>query len=196
MRSRRRRFFDKHAENWDSHPEHRNLSKVVEETNIKKGSHVCDVGTGTGVLVPYILKKIGKLGRITAVDYSPAMIEKAKAKYHFENVEFLVADIHKTQFPDECFDYVICNACFPHFERKKIALKEIYRILKKNGVLVISHPAGRGFVNKIHQNAGGCIRKDRVPTGSVLGRFVRKHGFQPEKIIDEPEFYFVSAIKS
>ncbi|MCM8788281.1 MAG: class I SAM-dependent methyltransferase, partial [Candidatus Omnitrophica bacterium] len=131
MQDKRICFFDKLAENWDCNKDDRDLKRVVEETGIKKGSVVCDVGTGTGVLVPYIFEKVGKGGRIIAIDYAPEMIKKAKEKWKKLPVEFVIADIHRTDFPDNYFDYVICNACFPHFKKKKIALKEIHRILKK-----------------------------------------------------------------
>ena len=198
MQNRRREFFNRHAENWDSNssPSCKNLGRVMKEANLKKGSFVCDVGTGTGILIPYILKKIGNTGRIIAIDYSSAMIEKAKIKHRDKNVEFYVVDIHKTMFPYDYFDYVIANACFPHFEKKRIALKEIHRILKKNGMLVISHPTGRDAVNKLHKNADGCIKKDVLPKAATLAKLLQQCFFQPEKIIDEPGFYFVSAIKS
>lgn len=191
----KRYFFDKHAETWDCHPPHKNLGRVIEEAEIKKGSVVCDAGTGTGVLVPYIFEKTGKTGRIIAIDYSTEMIKNAKNKWEKLPVEFIVADIHKTNFSGDCFDYVICNACFPHFEKKKVALKEIYRILKKNGVIVISHPTGREFVNNLHMVTGRCIKKDRVPQAHILAKLLKQCNFTPLKIIDEPEFYFVSAIK-
>ena len=195
MQKHKLEFFNKFAEDLDSYPAHKNLGRVIKETNIKKGSFICDVGTGTGVLIPYILKGIGEKGRVIAIDYSPAMIDKAKTKQYLKNVEFLVVDIHKTMFPDEYFDYVIANACFPHFEKKNVALKEIHRILKKNGMVVISHPTGRDFVNKIHHNTGGYIKKDIVPEGITLANLLKKHCFHPEKIIDEPDFYFVSGKK-
>ncbi len=194
MRNHKKKFFDMHAENWDCHLPHKNIKRVIEETEIKKGSIICDVGTGTGVLVPYLVKKAGKKGKVFAIDYSPEMIKRAKEKWEKLPVEFIVADIHKTNFPDDYFDYVICNASYPHFERKKIALKEIFRILKKGGIVVISHPPGRDFVNKIHKEHH-CMEKDVVPEGKNLAKTLKETGFTPIKIIDEPEFYFVSAIK-
>ncbi|MCM8759056.1 MAG: class I SAM-dependent methyltransferase [Candidatus Omnitrophica bacterium] len=196
MEDKRKIFFDRHAENWDCHLTHHNLARVVEEAEIEKGAIICDVGTGTGVLVPLLHRKVGKKGKIIAIDYSSEMIKKAKEKYGKLPVEFIVADIHKTDFPDNYFDYVICNACFPHFENKKMALKEIYRILKKEGIIVISHPTGKEFVNKLHKETGGCIKKDRVPPGIVLARTLKEFNFTPLKVIDEPEFYLVSAVKS
>lgn len=197
MQNHKRRFFDRQAENWDYHCEHKNLSRIIEEADIKKGSLVCDVGTGTGVLVPYLLKKIGEKGEIIAIDYSTEMIKKAKEKFvKTKRVKFIVGDIHKTDFPDNYFDYVVCNACFPHFENKNIALKEICRILKKNGLIIISHPTGREFVNKLHKNSDVSIKKDRIPPGSNLAKILQLCSFTPMKIIDELEFYFVSAVKS
>ncbi|MGB9642740.1 MAG: class I SAM-dependent methyltransferase [Candidatus Ratteibacteria bacterium] len=188
-------FFEKHAKHWDTHPENENVKRVVEETEIKKGSVICDVGTGTGVLVPYLVKKTGKKGKVIAIDYAPSMIEQATKKWRNLPAEFVVADIHKTSFPDNHFDYVICNACYPHFERKKVALKEIYRILKNDGIIVISHPKGRDFVNNLHKSVGGCIAKDRVPQATILAKTLEYSGFIPLKVIDEPDFYFVSGKK-
>lgn len=194
METSKKKFFDMHAKNWDCKP-HKNLERVIEEAEIKKDSFICDVGTGTGVLVPYLIKKIGKKGKLIAIDYSDEMIKKAKENWKKLKVEFIVADIHKTDFPDNYFDYVVCNACFPHFDRKKIALKEIYRILKKGGSIIISHPTGRAFVNKLHRETGGCIKKDVLPEAKILAKLLKECNFIPLKVIDEPEFYFVSAIK-
>ncbi|HOJ31763.1 MAG TPA: class I SAM-dependent methyltransferase [bacterium] len=195
MKCGKRSFFEKHAQHWDNHPEPRNLKRVVEEVEIKKGSMICDVGTGTGVLVPYLLEKTGKKGKVIAIDYAPAMIEQAIRKLRHLPVEFIIADIHHTCFPDNYFDYVICNACYPHFDRKKTAIKEIYRILKKDGSIVISHPTGKDFVNNLHKSTGGCIEKDRVPEAKILAKTLASHGFSVLKIIDEPDFYFVSGKK-
>jgi ubiquinone/menaquinone biosynthesis C-methylase UbiE len=195
MEDKKRKFFDMHAKHWDLCVEHKNHARVIEEIQLKKGAAVCDVGTGTGVLVPYIMKKISKKGKLIAIDYSSEMIKKAKEKWKNLKTEFLIADIHSTPFDDESFDYVICNACFPHFENKKKALKEIYRILKKGGTVVISHPTGKEFVNNLHKNTGGCIEKDMVPDGTKLAKTLEKSGFITLKVIDEPDFYFVSAKK-
>ena len=196
MQDKRIGFFDKLAKNWDSNQDEVSLKRVIDETNIKKGSAVCDVGTGTGVLLPYIVEKVEETGKVIAIDYSSEMIKKAKEKWGKLAVEFVVADIHNTGFPDSYFDYVICNACFPHFEKKKIALKEIHRILKKGGTIVISHPRGREFVNKLHREACECIKRDRVFEADILAKLLKQQNFTPLKTIDEPNFYFVSAVKS
>lgn len=196
MQQAKQQFFDKHAKHWDCHKPHKNLKRVIKEADIRKDSTICDVGTGTGVLVPYLVKKIGENGKLIAIDYSKEMIKKAKENWKNLPVKFVLADIHSTDFPDNYFDYVVCNACFPHFERKKIALKEIHRILKKGGTIIISHPTGKEFVNKLHRETGGCIGKDILPEAGTLAKLLKQCNFTPLKVIDEPEFYFISAVKS
>ena len=50
---------------------------VLGFMNLKPGQSVLDLGTGTGVLLPYIAEKIGTAGHITAVDYSAGMLSRA-----------------------------------------------------------------------------------------------------------------------
>ncbi len=190
---RRKEFFDRCAPVWKDTGPVLPLRRVVREAGLEKGFVVCDVGSGTGVLIHFILRRIGPKGRVVAFDYAPAMIEKARQKKFSGPVELLVADIHQTGTASVFFDAVICNACFPHFRNKAMALREIKRILKPGGLLVISHPTGRDFVNNLHRQAGDPVRKDVVPPAEKAVVMLRRAGFTPVKTIDEPNFYLVSA---
>lgn len=188
----KKEFFDSMAENWDKD---KNISpekyrRIVRELMIENGNRILDVGTGTGVLIHFLLES-GKNIEIYAIDYSKKMIEKFKEKGFPENVKGFVMDIHKTDFEDNFFDRIVANACFPHFDDKEKAVKEIYRILKKDGIFLISHPNGRKFVNQLHRKIYP-VNKDIIPSVKKLKRFIEKIGFELIKSIDEDDFFLIS----
>lgn len=77
-------FFDHLAPTWDDNEVLSTPDKVrfvLGFMNLKPGQSVLDLGTGTGVLLPYIAEKIGTAGHITAVDYSAGMLSRAKEKF-------------------------------------------------------------------------------------------------------------------
>ncbi|MCK4299148.1 MAG: class I SAM-dependent methyltransferase, partial [Planctomycetes bacterium] len=111
-----RQFFDQTAANWDAlevEETYARLREIVVGLGIEPGSAVLDVGTGTGVLVPLLLEATGGEGQIVALDFSGEMLRRAQAKGH--PVAYVQGDAQRLPFPAESFDWVICNAVFPHF---------------------------------------------------------------------------------
>ena len=76
-------FFNTCAENWDSirNTNPQTLEKLMELADIPANAAVLDVGSGTGVLIPYLHAKVGACGKITAVDFSENMLAKAQEKF-------------------------------------------------------------------------------------------------------------------
>ncbi len=190
-------FFNRMADTWDE--ERREtvacLNRVVEEARLASGQKVLDVGTGTGVLIPFLAEKVGAGGRIHAIDYAENMIGKLKGNGVQANVEPQVMDIHKTSYTDMFFDRVIANACYPHFEDKPLALSEIHRLLKPDGLFILSHPTGREHVNRIHRTAHSVVEGDILPAPEFLLPVIISAGFDTLKVIDEPEFFLLSFTK-
>jgi len=194
----RKQFFDQLAPEWEkSAPADlsQRLERVVSMSRISPGCRILDVGTGTGGLIRFILKAIGKEGYVLAIDISPDMIAVAKSKGFPANVELQVMDAHNLNVPDNSFDTVMCNAVFPHFEDKESALRELQRVLRPGGTLVISHPIGREAVNKLHSETGSIVAEDRVPTPEQMRDLLERMGFVNIEILDEPEFYIAISRK-
>ena len=106
-----RLFFDKIAQEWDDNEilsTPLRVNSILDKFEIKENDAVLDLGTGTGVLLPYIAQRIGSNGRITAVDFSIGMLQKAMEK--FSNLSplptFLNFDFENENIPGE-FDKII-----------------------------------------------------------------------------------------
>lgn len=191
-------FFDHHAASWDAdrHPEEdARLARVVALAEVRPGDAVLDVGTGTGALVPHLLRVLGSAGRIVAIDLSPDMLQVARQKGFPPGVTLLEADVHHLPLPDAEFDRVICNAALPHFEDRARSIREMMRVLRSGGILVISHPIGREAVNRLHREVGGPVEEDRVPPPEAMAALLREAGLTDVWIADEPEFYLAKGSK-
>lgn len=189
-----RQFFDQAAVDWDAQEVRETrirLQGIVAGLGIEPGSTVLDVGTGTGVLVPLLLKATDGKGQIMALDFSDEMLRRAKAKGY--PVFYVQGDAQRLPFPPETFDWVICNAVFPHFSDKRRALSEARRVLREGGRLVICHTASRQTINEFHRSVGGVVAHDTIPDEKMMRQLLREAGLGEVRVWDEPDRYVALA---
>ena len=174
-------FFDNFADTWDSY---RNtnpqvLEKLMDFAQLPAGANVLDVGSGTGVLIPYLHAKVGAQGKITAVDFSEKMLAKAQEKFaNLNNIEFCVGDILEMELPASTYDAVICLNFFPHLHtRKEEFLRKMKSSIKIGGSLITMHDISRATVNNIHRESE-IVAEHRLPEAKVLHN-ARLHAAQP-----------------
>lgn len=192
-------YFDQLAPTWDKELTRERLKclgNIVKELGIKPGYYVLDIGSGTGVLLPFLIAELGDEGKIVALDFSAEMLGQAQAKNFPPIVGFAQADVLAIPLADNSVDLAICNSVFPHFNDKVKALKEIARVLRNNGRLVICHTMSRAMINQLHQSAGGVIASDLLPDESQLRGLIKQTGFRVTHFEDSPERYLVIAEKS
>lgn len=103
---------------------------------VKEGEKILDFGCGAGQWYEFFKeKKVQYFG----VDFSEKLIEAAKSKYPDTN--FQVIDGINLPFENEFFDKVYAISVFHHLPSEKIrilVLKEIKRVLKKEGILILT----------------------------------------------------------
>jgi len=193
----RQNYFDRLASSWDKEVTQKTLEclgNIIKELNISPGSHVLDIGSGTGILLPFLIEAVGE-GRIIALDFSARMLLQAKAKNFNPIVDFIQADVTTIPLADSCADLAMCNSAFPHFGHKLEALKEIARVIKGNGRLVICHTASRNTINQLHQSIGGIVSTDFLPGESQLRELIEHAGLAVTRLEDNPKRYLVIARK-
>lgn len=101
-----------------------------------------DIGTGPGQIT---IKLAGRLTlwKFIGIDRSPKMIDKAQGNFAAaENglagrVEFRVADGNGLPFPDETFDFVMCNSVLHHLAEPTQLLDEIARVAAPGGAILL-----------------------------------------------------------
>ncbi len=78
-------FFNSMAGRWDEiiHIDDKKINYALDQLNIKNEDTIIDVGTGTGVMIPFLLNKIGEKGEMLAVDNAENMLNIAKNKFEF-----------------------------------------------------------------------------------------------------------------
>jgi ubiquinone/menaquinone biosynthesis C-methylase UbiE len=192
-------YFDQLAPTWDEEltPEKlKRLGNIIKELGIKPGYYVLDIGSGTGVLLPFLIAELGSEGKIVALDFSAEMLGQAQAKNFPPIVGFAQADVLAIPLADNSVDLAICNNAFPHFNDKTGALKEIARVLKNNGRLVICHTMSREMVNQLHQSIGGVVASDLLADEFQLRGLIKQAGLKITHFEDSRERYLVIAEKS
>jgi ubiquinone/menaquinone biosynthesis C-methylase UbiE len=116
--------------------------KIVRQAKIKLGDTVVDIGCGTGFLTSQAAKAVGRKGKVIGIDLSEEMLEKADEKMtkisSTGRVEFKIGDAENIPLEDEIADAVIGNMILHHCPEPKSAIREMARILKTNGRLVLS----------------------------------------------------------
>jgi ubiquinone/menaquinone biosynthesis C-methylase UbiE len=105
------------------------------------GFAVADIGCGTG---RHAIRLAAAGARVTALDFSEGMLERARAKPVAEAVRFIRHDLTQ-RFPLECgsFERVLCCLVLDHIADLNGFFSELKRICKPTGFIVISvmHPA-------------------------------------------------------
>lgn len=115
--------------------------KVISLANIKNSEKVLDVGAGTGTLIIEAKKKFPKLD-ITGLDPDGKILNIAEGKMNNANIKVNLVKGYsqKIPFKDSTFDLVISTLTFHHLKTdiKKLAAKEINRVLKKGGRFLLA----------------------------------------------------------
>jgi ubiquinone/menaquinone biosynthesis C-methylase UbiE len=193
-----REFFDGRALEWEHncYPEEvrERLADLIPEFGLEPAARVLDVGTGPGVLIPYLREAIGPRGGICAFDLSHPMARQARQKPLLPLGLVLQADAHRLPFARNVFDNVICFAAFPHFDDPALALREMARVARPGARLVIAHLLSREELAR-HHGGHEAVADDILPDAERMRAFFRQAGLGDPFIEDRPGRYLAAAGK-
>jgi len=187
--------------------------KIVGKNNPKQ---ILDIATGTGDLV--LMMASLNPDRIVGLDISAGMLEVGKRKIKkaklSDKIEMIVGDSEEMPFNDNTFDAITVSFGVRNFAHLNKGIKEIARVLKPTGVLVIletsnptKFPFKQGYkfyTNFILPIIGKIFSKDKVaysylsesansfPFGEAFNNILQKNGFTNTK--DTPVTFGVATI--
>jgi arsenite methyltransferase len=162
------------------------VANPLRHAVIAPGETVLDLGCGSGIDTILAARRTGPAGRVIALDFLPAMLDRtaaAAAQADLRNVDTLHADIEDIPLPDGSVDLIISNGVLNLCPRKARAFAECRRVLRPSGKLcvadmtveedelpaeVLTHPAAwsgctagalteRDFVRKLDRAGFGQI---------------------------------------
>lgn len=186
-------FFDSIAKDWDNiiQVNELKINTLLSKLNIKDNQSILDVGTGTGVLIPF-LKKLNKTGFIKGVDISTQMLGIAKEKFKdTKNLSFEVLDVENDKVYEK-FDKIILYSMFPHLQNKTLTIKSLVENnLKENGQLMIAHSNSREFLNNMHKEKDETVKNDRLICVKKQKSLFEDVGLNVSEAFENDEIYYL-----
>jgi demethylmenaquinone methyltransferase/2-methoxy-6-polyprenyl-1,4-benzoquinol methylase len=113
---------------------------TIASSNVSKGDKVLDIAGGTGDLAIKFRKKVGDSGKVILSDINGSMLEEGRKNlinHGIIDVDFIQANAESLPFEDNTFDCVSIAFGLRNVTHKNIALKQMHRVLKKGGSLLV-----------------------------------------------------------
>lgn len=152
------------------------IKSLISQIFPKKNSQILDVGCGCGGN----FNTLSQFGKVIGLDESPEAIKFCQ-KRGFKDL--ILGKAENINFPEEYFDLVVALDLFEHIDDEKKVLEEFYRVLKKDGYILITVPAYQ-FLWSEHDEALGHKRRYTLSTQRDL---IKRAGFNIVK-----ESYFIT----
>jgi SAM-dependent methyltransferase len=118
------------------------IHRYLQAAEIAKGLVVLDIASGEGYGTAMLAERAS---RAIGVDVSAGAIQHARSRYDRPNLEYLVGDCAAIPLRDKSVDLVVSFETIEHHDQHRKMLEEIKRVLRPDGVLLISSPDKQNY---------------------------------------------------
>ena len=116
--------------------------RLIRSCNFASGVRVLEVGVGTGLSLPLYPEDV----KVTGIDASPSMLQKAEARVEqlgLKNIELQVKDAEHSGFPDGAFDCIMLMFVLSVTPNPQALLREVRRLCRSGGdIYILNHFGG------------------------------------------------------
>jgi len=165
----------------------------INHADLRAGEIVVDLGSGAGIDIFLAAKKVAESGKAIGIDMTDQMLEKAREnalRGNYSNVEFRKGDIEEAiPLERNSVDAVISNCVINLTTNKINAFKEVFRILRSNGRMVISDlitdvelPPGQIDSDQWCECIDGALTKENYLS------CIRQAGFEKIEVLEEKAY--------
>ena len=151
------------------------ISKQIKKINKPK---ILDIGCGTGSFL-YCCEKSLKKSILDGVEYDQRLIEQARL--NLRNAKISQGTAEKLPYDDSVFDVVTSFQVIEHVVNPDNMILEIRRVLKPNGIMVITTPNLNGLGRRVHGSTWTGYRDDHISlkASSDWSKHITEHNFRP-----------------
>ncbi len=191
-----RDYFNRLAARWPeaAENEYKFISRL-DEFGIQPGDRILDVGAGKGILTHWVQSFASFSVQTIPVDLSERMLLLGKRSQPQTLRSAVCSDIEHAPFHGNLFDKAICYSVFPHFTRPLQAGRELYRLLKPGGRLLVLHSQCSRKLNLFHAQLADPVMYDTLMPAVDLQALFLRLGFSTVRVIENPQLYWVEVAK-
>jgi len=156
----------------------------TKEPRFERPGRFLDIGCGSGDFV-------ARMGEQGWDSYGIEINERAAANGCLRGLQISKGTIQDTKFDAEEFDYVRASHSFEHTARPHETLNEIYRVLKRDGSLLLAVPNVAGASARVFQKYWWHLCAPVHPFGysvTTLSRMLHEHGFRVTRVIFNSDY--------
>lgn len=123
-----------------------------EQISLPNNARILELGCGNGSLWEEHIDKLDSNAKLTMTDYSSGMVDIVREKFsNNSKISFEIADAQNLTFSSQSFDIVIANHTLHHVNNIDLAISEIARVLKPNGVFYATTNGTKGLENYFYE---------------------------------------------
>ena len=165
-------LMDNSLRRWGQKPK-----RLLEKIGVESEMRVLEVGCGSGLFTVPASELVGQKGTLYALDPDTEMMQILQEKIErkgLRNIETIVAGAEETGLDDDSIDSAYMVDTLHHIAQKERALKELHRVLKPRGALVIldTHLKAGDIVEMASKQSFSLASSDKID------RFLHMTAFQ------------------
>jgi SAM-dependent methyltransferase len=191
-----RAFFAVRAATWDTKfgDDLPAYAAAVSEAATPRGGTALDLGCGTGRALPALRSAVGPSGRVIGLDMTPQMLDAVRASGRDRAATaLLLGDARRLPFADDSVDSTFAAGLLNHLDNLPAGLRELARVTRPGGQLIVFHPTGRAALAARH---GRVLGRHEPLAEHVLGAALADSGWKLDYYDDPPHRFLAIATRT